>query len=171
MALTKPDRDSQVGNLISLDAAARLLMLPVARMHRLCRDGYIDRPKPGKTTIVSAVRGYIRFLTDERRKSERAALKARDADIMAQEIWQRLDDQKSNLITRKDALHAVGMIARTADDEFRRLPAKITEDAARQGMVRRQAELSRSAIASRRKEISVFLATGNEAILQTSEGQ
>lgn len=116
------------GDLITIDVAARLLMMTPQRVNQLVSAGYIQRPKRGFTTIVSAVQGYIRFLKDDARKNTKSEAASRATDARAEEIQLRVAERKRLLIPREDAELAMDLVVGEVNKVFTGLPARITRD-------------------------------------------
>lgn len=116
------------GDLITLEVAGRLLMIGPERVRQLIKAGYIQRPKPGYTTVVSAVQGYIRFLKDDARKNTKSEAASRAVDARAQEIELRIAERKREVIPREDAELAMDLVVGEVNKVFTGLPARITRD-------------------------------------------
>ena len=122
------DGKSENGDLITLEVAARLLMVSPERVRQLIKMGYVSRPRAGRTTIVSAVQGYIRFLKDEDRKNTKTAADTRVRDARAAEIEMRVAAQKRQMIPIEDATAVVDILTGKVREEVTGLPARITRD-------------------------------------------
>lgn len=122
------DQRTGGSDLIALDVAARLLMLTPDRLRQLSRAGYIQFPKRGHTTIVSAVQGYIRFLKDDARKETKTAAASRATDARAAEIELRIAERKRELIPIEDAMLAMDLLVGAVNKEFDGQAARITRD-------------------------------------------
>lgn len=120
--------EQQQGDLITIDVAARLLMISAERVRQLSKMGYIVIPKRGFTTIVSAVQGYIRFLKDEDRKNTKSAAASRAVDARAAEIELRIAEKRRELIPREEAEQALDLVVGEVNKQFTGLPARITRD-------------------------------------------
>ena len=119
---------SESGDLIALEVAARLLMIGPERVRQLIKMGYIARAKPGRTTIVSAVQGYIRFLKDEDRKTSKTAADTRVRDARAAEIEMRVAIQQRHMIPIEDATALVDILVGKVREEITGLPARVTRN-------------------------------------------
>jgi hypothetical protein len=116
------------GDMITLEVAGRLLMIGPERVRQLIKAGYIQRPKPGFTTVVSAVQGYIRFLKDDARQNTKSAAASRAVDARAAEIELRIAERKREVIPREDAELAMDLVVGEVNKVFTGLPARITRD-------------------------------------------
>lgn len=142
-------------DLIALDAAGRLLMISVERIRQLSKSGYIDIPKRGHTTIMSAVQGYIRFLKDEERKDSKHAIASRATDARAREIELRIAEKTRSLIPIEDANLALDLVVGEVNRQFTGLAARVTRDVP----TRRKIE---AAVYEAKREISEALGSGKE---------
>lgn len=117
-------------DLITVEVAARLLMLSGERIRQLSKAGYIPMPVRGKTTIVGAVQGYIRFLKDDARKNTKSEAASRAVDARAEEIQLKIAERKRELIPREDAILAMDLVVGEVNKVLTSLPARITRDVA-----------------------------------------
>lgn len=153
-----PERD----DLITLEVAARLLMISVERVRQLSKSGYIDRPKPGRTTVVSAVQGYIRFLKDEERKNTKSDASNRVADARAAEIELRTAERRRDLISQEEAIAAMDLVVGKVTETLSGLPARITRDLVLRRKIEAAVHTGRKEIASTLAELHGFIATGGD---------
>ncbi len=116
------------GDLITLEVAGRLLMIGPERVRQLIKAGYIARPKPGYTTVISAVQGYIRFLKDEDRKNTKSHAASEAVQARANEINLRIAERRRDLIPQEDANLALDLVVGEVNKQFTGLPARITRD-------------------------------------------
>lgn len=123
-------------DLIPVEVAAQLLELTPERIRQLKVAGYIEYPVRGKTTIVSAVRGYVRYLKEKANETTKTAAASRVTDARAAEIELRMAERKRELIPQDDALLAMDHLVGVVGKELRGLPAQITRDM----VLRRQIE-------------------------------
>lgn len=127
--MSKKETDtSDGGQLITIEVAARLLMISAERVRQLSKAGYIVIPKRGFTTLVSAVQGYIRFLKEEERKNTKSAAASRAVDARAAEIELRIAEKRRDLIPREDAEMAMDLVVGEVNKQLTGLPARITRD-------------------------------------------
>lgn len=122
------DGKAQQGDLITLEVAGRLLMIGAERIRQLSKMGYIPIPTRGRTTIVGAVQGYIRFLKDDARKDTRTQADSRVRDARAAEIELRIAEKRRELIPVEDATAALDMLAGKVKEEMNGIAARVTRD-------------------------------------------
>jgi hypothetical protein len=129
------ENDTQAG-LITIEAAAKLLMVSGQWVRDLQKAGHIPRGPRGKVSLVGAVQGYIGFLKQEERRTSKSAADSRVRDARATEIEQRIAERDRRLIPVEEAEAAVDSLAATVRSEFTGLPARAFRDLA----LRRQLE-------------------------------
>jgi predicted transcriptional regulator of viral defense system len=67
-APAQPLAGSEGAGTITIDVAAKLLMVTPEWIRRLSKDGWIAKTERGRYRVVDVVQGYIRFLKDEARR-------------------------------------------------------------------------------------------------------
>ena len=70
---TPPLPASEGAGTITIDVAAKLLMVTPEWVRRLTKDGWIAKTDRGRYRVVDVVQGYIRFLKDEARRATKTA--------------------------------------------------------------------------------------------------
>lgn len=157
------------GDAISFDVAGRLLMIGPDRIRQLVKAGYIQKVKPGFTTIVSAVQGYIRFLKDEDRKNTQKGAAGKATEARTREIELRIAERKRDLIPQEDARAAIAQITATMRAEFTGLPARWTRDMAERRRLEQEVDASFERIADALESAKAALATGGDDISPEQE--
>lgn len=137
-------------------------MIGPERVRQLIKAGYIQRHKPGYTTIVSAVQGYIRFLKDEDRKDTKKGAAGKATEARTREIELRIAERKRDLIPQEDAKAAVTQLAATVRAEFTGLPARWTRDMAERRRLEQEIDASFERIADALESAKTALATGGD---------
>lgn len=148
------------GDLIPLETAARLLMISVERVRQLIKDGYIPRPAPGKTTLVGAVQGYIRFRDDADRRATKSASANRVSDARAAEIELRLAERRRDVIPREEAEAANAFVVGLINEELNGLPARLTRDVPTRRRYEAEVDGSKARIARALADAAEHLKTG-----------
>ncbi len=156
------DGKSESGDLITLEVAARLLMVSPERVRQLIKMGYVSRPRPGRTTIVSAVQGYIRFLKDEDRKTTKTAADTRVRDARAAEIELRVAIQKRQMIPVDDATTALDILVGKVREEITGLPARVTRDIKLRRQIEAEVNGSQVRLSKALDALSEFAREGGE---------
>ncbi len=156
------DKAPQQTDLITIEVAARLLMMTPQRVNQLVAQGYIQRPKRGFTTIVSAVQGYIRFLKDEDRKNTKSHAASEAVQARADEVRLRIAERKRELIPQEDAALALDLLVGEVNKQFTGLPARITRDLRLRREIEARLDESKGKIAEALAACRELAATGRD---------
>lgn len=148
--------------LIKIEVAARLLMIGPERVRQLAKAGYIEIPKRGHTTIVSAVQGYIRSLKDSHSAATKKGSANRAQDARAEEIELRLRERKRELIPQEEALEAMTLLVGKVNDEFNGLASRYTRDIDERKLIEAEVDGSKARIAGALGKLAGFVSTGGE---------
>lgn len=148
------------GDLIPLETAARLLMISAERVRQLIKDGYIPRPVPGRTTLVGAVQGYIRFRDDADRRATKSAAATRVSDARAAEIEMRVAERRRELIPREEAEAANAYVVGLINEELNGLPARLTRDVPTRRKYELEIDGSKARVAKALADAAEHLETG-----------
>src|SRR6266540_4102737 len=71
---------------LNTEQAAKLLMVSPAWVRRLAKDGWISKVDGRHFRLVDVVQGHIRFMRDEKRRSNKTASACRVQEARAREI-------------------------------------------------------------------------------------
>ena len=82
----QPLPGSEVAGTITIDVAAKVLMVTPEWVRRLTKDGWIAKTDRGRYRVVDVVQGYIRFLKDEARRATKTAAHNRLQGIRARPL-------------------------------------------------------------------------------------
>lgn len=137
-------------------------MIGPDRIRQLVKAGYISKMRPGQTTIVSAVQGYIRFLKDEDRKNTQKGAAGKATEARTKEIELRIAERRRDLIPQDDAKAAVTQLAATVRAEFTGLPARWTRDMVERRRLEQEIDASFERIADALESAKTALATGGD---------
>ena len=151
---------NSTSDTITLEVAARLLMITADRIRQLSRAGYIVIPKRGHTTIVSAVQGYIRFLKEDARKETKTAAASRVTDARTSEIELRIAERKRELIPLEDAILAMDTLVALVLREFNGQAARVTRDMKFRRLIEADVHDARTRIADALANGKSFCRTG-----------
>lgn len=163
MAEKKTEAPAGGGDQITFEVAGRLLMIGPERIRQLIKAGYIVRTKPGYTTVVSAVQGYIRFLKDDARQNTKSAAASRAVDARAQEIELRIKERTRELIPQEDAIMAMDLLVGEVNRQLSGLPARITRDVPLRRQIEAKVNEAKGEIARALEGGRFLAATGREA--------
>ncbi|CUX31800.1 hypothetical protein [Agrobacterium genomosp. 13] len=127
---TNPTIECDGQSLISLEAAGKLLGLSAERIRLLVKDGFIERPAPGRVTLGSVARGYARYWQEKASQQTKTSEDQRVKRARAEEIEQRIAERNRRLVPAEEAIAAIDHIVGACVETFNALPAMITRDIA-----------------------------------------
>ena len=148
---------------ISLDVAAKLLMLTPQRVNQLVREGFIPKASHGRYTVVGVVQGYIRFLKDEERRTSKSSADSRLKDIKAKREELRLARDERELILLADALFAIDEVAGAVALEVNNVPARFTRDLDERERLQAEIDDALHKVADRVARSAAALTSGRDA--------
>jgi hypothetical protein len=121
----------QTGGTVSAVVAASLIMVTPQRLRQLVNEGFIPKPKARDAySLVGVVQGYIKFLKDEERRSNRVAGDTRVRDARAEEIEMRIEERSRALVKEAIAVSmaALDEAAGGLKSDLLSIPARVTKD-------------------------------------------
>lgn len=148
--------------LIPVEVAAKLLEISAERLRQLRKEGYVEFPERGKTTLVSAVRGYIRFLKDAAAKETKTSASARTQDAKTRLLELQLQEKERELIPQEDAQLAMQLLVGSVSTVMDTLPARITRDMEWRVKVEDEVRKAKGQIADALGKLSGALADGRD---------
>lgn len=161
MAEGKETAEQKQGE-ITIEQAGRLLDLTAERIRQLIKEGYIEKTRYGHTTLVSAVRGYIRFLKEKASDRTQNAAENRVRDARAREIEMRLAREERELIPQDEAQQAMMMLSTFVAQQFQGLPAQITRDMALRKQIEKNLDQAQENISAALGKLSGFVQDGGD---------
>ncbi len=159
---------SSAGN-ITLQVAARLIMVTDDRVLALVKQGYIPKTGRGQYTIVGVVQGYIRFLKDGEKRSAKSAAANRVAAARAAEIELRTAERAHRLIATDEAIDFVDEIVGSLKAELSGLAARLTRDVALRRKIKAEVDGVLQRAADRCEQRSSDLRTSGSIATADSE--
>jgi hypothetical protein len=114
--------------LLTTAQAAALLEIGPERVRQLVKSGHIEKRGKDQVPLVSAVRGYIRFLKDDERRSSKSASASRVQDARAEEIALRVAERRGRLVDIVEHNDIFTEAFGTLKSEFAGIPARLTSD-------------------------------------------
>lgn len=156
------ENSGQQGEFITLEVAARLLMLSTERIRQLNKAGFIPMPKRGMTTIVGAVQGYIRYLRDEANKTSKSKAAEEAVSARAEEIRIKIAERKRDLIPIEEATLAMDLLVGRVVREMDGAAARITRDMTLRRQIEADTHGAKTRIADYLGTVKEFAATGRE---------
>lgn len=155
---------------VPLDVASALLELSPQRLRQLSHAGFITIHRRGYTTIASAVRGYVKFLKDEERRSTQSGAAERARDARAREIEQRISERDRRLIPVDEAELAMDLLVGAVNAEMNGMGARITRDMTLRRLIEADVHGAKIRIAKALVESKGFARTGRDADPSGGEG-
>jgi hypothetical protein len=128
MAAAKKEQPPEPAGIVTLEQAGKLLEIGPERIKVLMRQGYIARDKPGRVSLVSAVRGYIRSVKEAASRTTKTSADSRVRDARAKEIEMRNSVRLRELIPIEDATAALDFLVGTVRERMNSIPARVTRD-------------------------------------------
>lgn len=114
---------------ITLQQAARLLMISDERVRQLSKAGYFQPIAHGRYPLVAVVQGYFKYRDDRREKAEQVSSSPlTDAKLAA--IERRMAREDRHLIAMDEALQAYDHAAEIYVESLQGLPAQMTRNPA-----------------------------------------
>lgn len=133
-------------DLIPIAAAARLLKVTQAKLRKAATEGYIPTPKPGATTLVGAVQGYITYLREQQAKVAHKASAGRLNAARQAEVQLRIDLRRRQMISVEEARKAADAIAGAIAAELAALADRATPDPEFRGQIDSQVRMSQQRV-------------------------
>lgn len=111
---------------ITLEQAAKLLMVTPQWVMKLRRDGWISSPY----TVVGVVQGYIKYLKDEERRTSKTAANSEARDLRAEEIKLRIVEKENALVrhAREEVVAFIDVYLGPLKADLFSIPARVTKD-------------------------------------------
>jgi hypothetical protein len=109
---------------ITVQGAAKLLMVTARHVQRLAKDGWISKPY----TVLGVVHGYIKWRNESERLNTQKSTRAGADEVRTKLLQLRLDQESKKVIPLDEALNAVNFVCGTLKSEFVGFPAAVTRD-------------------------------------------
>lgn len=155
--------------MITMDQAAKLLMVSPEWIRRLCKAGYIPRVAKGKYPLVGVVQGYIKSLKDEEKKASKGASESRVRDARAAEIERRMAREDLKIVDIDEATATyedmIGELLKMVNS----LPAQITRNPSERRRIEDIIGKAQGRFVARASEIISLLETGGKAAYAEDE--
>lgn len=158
----RPTPPPDPAGVVSFETAGRFLELGPDRIKKLVQSGHIERYAPGKVTLASAVRGYVKFLKEAIARATKTSADQRVRDARATQIEQQVRKDNRDLIPREDSDAAMDVLTGVIRDEFRGLPARTTRDMTLRRQLEAQVDGSFTRIAQTLQKLAGFTREGGE---------
>jgi phage terminase Nu1 subunit (DNA packaging protein) len=110
---------------VSAQQLAALLMISTGRVRQLAHDGVIQKSGRDAYPLIAGIRGYLRWLNDDARRSKQVEARARVAEVRAQEIDGRIVEKMRGLISAEDHRNVIASLIRVVRSEVEKVPANL----------------------------------------------
>lgn len=143
--------------------------LTKTRLYQLADGGWIKSIGKDVWNREESVRGVIRFLRDEQRRSVKSAADGRVRDARASEIELKNAERSRHLITLDEAVEAITSLCGFIRIEFSGLAARVTRDLALRAVVEKAVNDILARISTRLEQEAATLRIGSKATAAVAE--
>lgn len=126
--VSKPAKAVPASPIMTTAQVAELFEITAERVRQLVKSGHIEKRGKDQVPLVSAVRGYIRFLKDENRRSSKSASASRVQDSRAREIDLKVAEREGRLIDVVEHRDIFAEVFGTLKAGLAGVPARVTRD-------------------------------------------
>lgn len=155
---------------ITIEVAARLLMVSAERVRQLIKSGHIEKTRHGFTTIPSAVQGYIKFLKESASERTTNAALSRAQDARAREVELRIKREERELIPLDEAMLAMSLLCGLVSQQLNGLPVRVTRDMVLRRQIEIETHAAQEAIATALDKLSGFVREGGDPPATLAKG-
>lgn len=124
----KPAKAAPPSPILSTAQAAELLEITAERVRQLVKSGHIEKRGKDQIPLLSAVRGYIRFLKEDERRSSKSASASRVQDSRAREIDLKVAEREGRLVDVVEHRDIFAEVFGTLKAGLAGVPARVTRD-------------------------------------------
>lgn len=122
--------DGNMPGLISTSQAAKMLEVSDEWIRRLEKMGYVTKRGRGAWHFLDVIRGYIRYLKDDSRRSSKSASASRMQDVKTERLEFELKVAKAAYQPVEDMFLALDTLSSEMRGSFGGVGARLTRDAA-----------------------------------------
>jgi len=140
---------SEGAGTITIDVAAKLLMVTPEWVRRLTKDGWIAKTERGRYRVVDVVQGYIRFLKDEARRATKMASYTRLQEIRARKEELAVAQTERELVPLAEAMTLVDEVAGAVVARVNAIPARFTRNIEERAALQREVDEALAEVADR----------------------
>lgn len=159
------DMPAEAAGMVTLETAAKLLLLSAQWLRQLVKKGFIPQPEGGLVQLGAVVRGYIRFLKDEERLATKAAARSRIDAARAEDIELRVALRRRELIGVSEALAVIDDLIGTFRATISGIPARVTRDMPLRGAIEDEINKALNQAADRFEQKAAELQAGQDAAI------
>jgi len=124
--------------MITIEVAAKLLMVTPEWVRRLTKDGWIAKTERGRYRVVDVVQGYIRFPKDEARRATKTASHTRLQEIRARKEELAVAQTERELVPLVEAMTLVDEVAGAVVAGVNAIPARFTRNIEQRAALQRE---------------------------------
>jgi phage terminase Nu1 subunit (DNA packaging protein) len=154
--------DHDAAGTISVEVAAKLLMVTPEWIRRLSKDGWIPKVERGRYRVVDVVQGYIRFLKDEARRTTKTASLSRLQDIRTRKEELAVAQAERELVPLAEAMTLVDEVAGTVVSRVNAIPARFTRDIEQRALLQREVDDALTEVADRIEKLGSAFRSGRD---------
>lgn len=147
---------------ITVEVAAKLLMVTPEWVRRLTKDGWITKTDRGRYRVVDVVQGYIRFLKDEARRSTKTASHNRLQDIRTRKEELAVAQTERELVPLVEAMTLVDEVAGVVVARVNAIPARLTRNIEQREQLQREVDDALTEVADRIAKLRRSYRSGDE---------
>jgi hypothetical protein len=167
---TDAQRGDEAAGTITVEVAARLLMVTPEWIRRLSKDGWIPKVQRGRYRVVDVVQGYIRFLKDEARRSSKTASLSRLQDIRTRKEELAVAQTERELVPLVEAMTLVDEVAGAVVARVNAIPARLTRNIEQREQLQREVDDALTEVADRIAKLRRSYRSGDEDPAPDEEG-
>jgi hypothetical protein len=159
----KPLPSHDAAGTISIEVAAKLLMVTPEWVRRLTKDGWITKADRGRYRTVDVVQGYIRFLKDEARRSTKTAAHSRLQEIRARKEELVVAQTERELVPLTEAMTLVDEVAGAVVARVNAIPARVTRNIEQRRLLQQEVDEALLEVADRIEKLGrAFRSSGDD---------
>lgn len=115
---------------VTMAEAGEELGVGAERVRQFIKEGLVERGPRGKVSLVSAYRGYVKFLKDDERRSSKSASASRVQDARAREIELKVAAREGRLVDVVEHLDLFAEVFGSLKAGLAGIPARVSRDMA-----------------------------------------
>ena len=159
-APVQPLPGSETAGTITIEVAAKLLMVTPEWVRRLTKDGWIAKTERGRYRVVDVVQGYIRFLKDEARRATKTAAHTRLQEIRARKEELAVAQTERELVPLVEAMTLVDEVAGAVVARVNAIPARFTRNMEQRAALQREVDEALAEVADCIEKLGVTFQSG-----------
>jgi len=158
----QPLPGSEAAGTITIEVAAKLLMVTPEWIRRLSKDGWVAKTERGRYRVVDVVQGYIRFLKDEARRATKTAAHNRLQEIHARKEELVVAQTERELVPLVEAMTLVDEVAGAVVAQVNAIPARFTRNIEQRAALQREVDEALAEVADRIEKLGATFQSGRD---------